>query len=158
QQQPPNTPCCCLHPTPAGRLACPLRTSRTARNRGGRRTRRHREMNYSHRLNRDECDAIIAQLVRLYPACFFEDPRLRRPLKKNILADLREAGVPFALEETAAAVKWYESHFAYQYALQAGAKRVDLAGRDAGTVTETEQRDAERYVVSRKQEMQAREV
>jgi ProP effector len=114
-------------------------------------------MNYSYRPNRDECDAIIAALAKRYPACFFEEPKLRRPLKKNILTDLHEDGVQFTAEETAAAVKWYESHFAYQYALQAGAKRVDLTGREAGTVTPAEQRSAQLYIETRKREMQARE-
>jgi len=109
-------------------------------------------MNYSYRPNRDECDAIIAALAKRYPACFFEEPKLRRPLKKNILADLHEDGVQFTAEETAAAVKWYESHFAYQYALQAGAKRVDLAGREAGTVTPAEQHSAQLYIETCKRE------
>jgi sRNA-binding protein len=115
-------------------------------------------MNYSYRPNRDECDEIITALAKRYPACFFEEPKLRRPLRKDILADLHRDGVPFTPEQTAAAVKWYESHFAYQYALRAGAKRVDLNGREAGTVTLAEQRNAEFYIANRKQEMQAREV
>ena len=114
-------------------------------------------MTYSYRPNRDECNAIIAALAKRYPACFFEEPKLRRPLKNGILGDLYKDGVPFTAEETAAAVEWYESHFAYRYALQAGAKRVDLTGREAGTVTLAEQRSAESYIAKRKQEMQARE-
>jgi ProP effector len=101
---------------------------------------------------RDECDAIIAKLATHYPACFFENPKFRRPLKKDILADLHAAGFPFTREETAAAVEWYKSHFSYRYAVQAGAKRVDLDGREAGTVTLAEQRSAESYIAKRKQE------
>jgi sRNA-binding protein len=37
------------------------------------------------------------------------------------------------------AVDWYRSHFAYQYALQAGAKRIDLRGQEVGTVSDAEQ-------------------
>ena len=114
-------------------------------------------MNYSYRLSREECDAIIAALARCYPACFFENPKLRRPLKNDILDDPYAEEAPFTREEKAAAVDWYKSHFAYQYALQAGAKRVDLIGREAGTVTMAEQRSAEFYIAKRKQEMQARE-
>jgi sRNA-binding protein len=112
----------------------------------------------SYRLNRDVRDLIVAKLAAHYPACFFAEPRFRRPLKKDILADLHAAGFPFTSEETAEAVDWYKSHFSYRYAVQAGAKRVDLDGREAGTVTLAEQRNAESYIAKRKQETQAREV
>src|SRR5262249_11487330 len=111
----------------------------------------------SYRLNREQRDLIVAKLAAHYPACFFEEPRLRRPLKKSILADLYAAGFPFTPDETAEAVDWYESHFAYRHTVQAGAKRVDLNGREAGTVTPGEQRSAELYIAKRKQEIQARE-
>ena len=111
----------------------------------------------SYRLNRDVRDLIVAKLAANYPACFFAEPRSRRPLKKDILADLHAAGFPFTREETAEAVDWYKSHFSYRYAVQAGAKRVDLDGGEAGTVTLAEQRSAESYIAKRKQEMQARE-
>jgi sRNA-binding protein len=115
-------------------------------------------MTYSYRPNRDECNAIIAALAKRYPACFFENPKLRRPLKNDILGDLYKDGVPFTAEETAAAVEWYKSHFSYRYAVQAGAKRVDLDGREAGTVTPAEQRAAELYIARRKQEKQDRDL
>jgi sRNA-binding protein len=110
----------------------------------------------SYRLSRDQRDLIVAKLAAHYPACFFEEPRLRRPLKRGILADLYADGFPFTPDETAEAVDWYESHFAYRHAVQAGAKRVDLSGREAGTVTLAEQRSAELYIAKRKQEMQDR--
>ena len=108
----------------------------------------------SYRLSRDQRDLIVRKLAAHYPACFFEEPRLRRPLKKDILADLHAAGFPFTSGETAEAVEWYQSNFGYQHAIQAGAKRVDLDGRAAGTVTPAEQRIAELYIAKRKQEMQ----
>jgi sRNA-binding protein len=108
----------------------------------------------SYNLSRDQRDLIVAKLASRFPACFSEEPRHRRPLKKDILADLHAAGFPFTRDETAEGVDWYESNFAYQYALQAGAKRIDLDGREAGTVTPMEQRNAELYVARRKQEAQ----
>jgi sRNA-binding protein len=50
-------------------------------------------------------------------------------------------------------VKWYESHFSYHYALQTGAKRLGVNGEEAGVVTATEQRSAEKYIAECKQKM-----
>src|SRR5262249_8555067 len=108
----------------------------------------------SYRLSRDQRDLIVAKLAAQYPGGFFQDPRVPLPLKKNILADLRAAGFPFTADEVAEAIDWYKSAFGYRYAVQAGAKRVDLDGREAGTVTLAEQRAAEFYVAKRKQELQ----
>jgi sRNA-binding protein len=94
-------------------------------------------MNY--RPTREESEHTIRLLVDRYPTCFFADPQHRRPLKKNILADLQKDGVPVARELLVPAVDWYRSHFGYLYALQAGAKRIDLSGKETGTVTEQEQ-------------------
>jgi sRNA-binding protein len=69
----------------------------------------------------------------------FQGLGIRRPLKRNILVDLEQAGFPAAHELIAAAVDWYQGHFGYLFALQAGAKRLDLDGKEVSTVTESEQ-------------------
>jgi sRNA-binding protein len=48
------------------------------------------------------------------------------------------------------AVSWYQGNFEYQYALQAGNRRIDLDGKEVDTVTEQDQRDAEKYIAERK--------
>lgn len=88
---------------------------------------------------REESEHTIRLLVDRYPKCFFADPQQRRPLKKNIVADLQKDGLPVARELLVPAVDWYRSHFGYLYALQAGAKRVDLFGKETAAVTEQEQ-------------------
>ena len=97
---------------------------------------------------RTEIDAMVKALADRFPKCFFEDPHLRRPLKQDILIDLQREGLAPDFKR---AIKWYESHFAYQYALQAGNKRIDLNGNETGTVTEQEQHDAEKYIAQCKQ-------
>ena len=92
----------------------------------------------TYRFSREENEDVIRKLAEKYPKCFFVDPRQRRPLKKNILADLQNDGFPAAYEPMSAAIEWYMSHFSYRYALEAGAKRVDLNGKEVGTVTEQE--------------------
>jgi sRNA-binding protein len=92
----------------------------------------------TYRFNREETEEVIRMLADKYPKCFFADPRQRRPLKKNLLADLQGDGFPAAYELLSAALEWYQSHFSYRYALEAGAKRVDLTGKEVSTVTEQE--------------------
>jgi sRNA-binding protein len=87
-------------------------------------------------------------LAQRFPKCFFESPKLRRPLKKDILTDLQLEG--FASPTFRSAIAWYEGNFGYQYALQAGAKRIDLDGKEVDTVTEQEHHDAEKYIAERK--------
>src|SRR5262245_49692147 len=104
----------------------------------------------AYRYNREESEAVIRMLTDRYPKCFFQNPKLRRPLKRNIQADLELAGFPAAHEVITAALDWYKSHFGYQYALQAGAKRIDLEGNEVGTVTESEQAGAQKEIQERK--------
>jgi sRNA-binding protein len=99
-----------------------------------------------YRPNREESEAVIAALAESYPRCFFTNPQQRRPLKKNIVADLQKDGFGAASELLTAAISWYESHFSYQHNLQAGTKRVDLRGREVGTVTREEQLAAQKKV------------
>jgi sRNA-binding protein len=93
-------------------------------------------MNY--RINREESEEVVRKLAESYPKCFFVDPKMRRPLKNNILADLQKDGFPAAYELLSAGLHWYQSHFGYQYSLQAGARRIDLTGKEVSTVTEQE--------------------
>jgi sRNA-binding protein len=102
---------------------------------------------------REESEHTIRLLVDRYPKCFFADPQQRRPLTRNILADLQKDGVPVARELLVPAVDWYCSHFGYLHAVQAGAKRVDLSGRDAGSVTAQEQYAAQIKIQEGKQKL-----
>jgi sRNA-binding protein len=64
-----------------------------------------------YRYNRQEIESAIELLAELYPKCFFLDPRQRRPLKHNIVADLIKDGVQLAHELLHAAIQWYQTHF-----------------------------------------------
>jgi sRNA-binding protein len=108
-------------------------------------------------LNREEIETIIALLAKHYPACFFLEPKQRRPLKKNIVADIQREGFPIDSAFLTQAVTWYEQRFAYQYALQAGACRVNLDGKEVAVVTEQEYHAARRYIADRKEEMSLRD-
>jgi sRNA-binding protein len=110
----------------------------------------------TYKISRDENETTIRQLVNKYPKCFFEDPRQRIPLKKNIAADLQMDGFPAAYEVIVSAVEWYMSHFAYQYALQAGAKRINLNGKEAGTVTQQEYLNSQKRIKEDQQKLTER--
>jgi sRNA-binding protein len=87
----------------------------------------------------DDYNQFILMLVDHYPKCFFEEGRLRRPLKQDIVTDIKkDTSFDVTPERITAAVQWYQSHIGYDYNTTAGAKRIDLQGRDAGTVTEQE--------------------
>jgi ProP effector len=93
---------------------------------------------YYHRHERDEA---IGYLAAKFPKCFFENPAHRRPLKHSIVLDLeKESGLD--REKLVQVLDWYESHFVYRRGMIAGAERVDLDGKKAGTVTPAEQREA----------------
>jgi sRNA-binding protein len=95
----------------------------------------------AYKFDRQELEDCLLMLAERYPRCFFVNPRLRQPLKKNIEADLQKDG--FASPELiSASVDWYKSHISYQYNLETGAKCLDLDGKEVGTVTELEQRAA----------------
>jgi sRNA-binding protein len=100
----------------------------------------------AYKFGRQEVEDCLLMLAERYPRCFFVNPRLRQPLKKNIEADLQKDG--FATPDLiSASVDWYKSHISYQYNLETGAKRLDLDGKEAGTVTELEQRAARMEIV-----------
>jgi sRNA-binding protein len=92
------------------------------------------------RFTRDEHEQVIHMLCDHYPKCFFEDSRQRRPLKKNIAADIiKDPNFEVDPDRISAAIDWYKSHIGYDYGLATiGVKRLDLSGVEVGTVTEAE--------------------
>ena len=110
-----------------------------------------------YRYGRDDIERVIEQLAISYPKSFFIDPEKRRPLKHNIGSDLIKDGVAQPTDLLSKAIDFYQSHFGYQYALEPGVKRIDLLGRETGTVTETEARNAKKYIHDRRQEERERQ-
>ena len=111
----------------------------------------------TYKFSRQQIEEAIRKLADTYPKCFFEDPKLRRPLKHNILADLQKDGVPLAQDLTTTAVEFYQSNFSYQYSLHAGNKRIDLNGVEVGTVTEQEHMTARAVIKAARQKRNATE-
>lgn len=105
---------------------------------------------------RYESEQIVRMLGEKYPQCFFENPKLRRPLKKDIVDDMINDGFPAAPALLTAAVNWYQSHFGYHYALQAGAERIGLNGKVVTKVTPQEATAAQNYIADRQREMNER--
>jgi sRNA-binding protein len=101
------------------------------------------------RYPRETLEEWIDHLARKYPACFYRDPALKRPLKKNLQDDLRDESAINA----EATVSYYTRSWDYLSSLQAGADRIDLNGKKAGTVTESEARAAARQVAEEKQKL-----
>jgi sRNA-binding protein len=95
-------------------------------------------MAYKPKPTRQENEDVIRMLADRYPKCFFNEPKLRRPLKLDIIADLQKDEAILEYELIAAGVEWYQSNFGYLHSLQTGAKRLDLNGREVSTVTEQE--------------------
>ena len=107
-------------------------------------------MNYQY--GREDIENAIERLCELYPKTFFLDPEQRRPLKKNVIADLEKDGTPLPHDLLTPAVNFYQSHFGYQYKLQTGIRRLDLLGKEGVPVTEQEQMRAIEYIKKRKRE------
>jgi sRNA-binding protein len=103
-------------------------------------------------LPRETIEELIVYLAATYPKAFFTQPQLKRPLKKNIIVDLERDRV-LDDDKREAAVGFYTRDWNYEAALQAGAKRIDLTGKEVGTVTEQEQIDAEARVRAQKKEL-----
>jgi sRNA-binding protein len=101
-------------------------------------------MAYGYKFTRDDCENTIRMLVSEYPKTFFEDPELRRPLKKNIEADIQKDGFGASFELIQAGVDFYRSHFGYRRNLLTGAKRIDITGKEGVSVTAAE------YAMARK--------
>jgi hypothetical protein len=104
---------------------------------------------YGKKYPREHLEECVRYLVGKYPACFFEEPEMRRPLKVDIVANLHKDG---AGDETIAGAIFYMNNFGYQRSLLAGAERVDLNGKRAGVVTKQEQLNAEKWGRERKEE------
>jgi sRNA-binding protein len=102
---------------------------------------------------REHLEAVIQKLAETYPKCFFETPQQRRPLKKNIILDLQKDGFPVASELLSTSIEFYMKHFAYQYSLETGAKRIDLHGNEVGTVTALEHDNAQKKIRTDKQKV-----
>jgi hypothetical protein len=86
---------------------------------------------------------IIIELEKLFPKSFFDEGRMRRPLKVDIVTDIvsRNEGALRGLD-IARALGWYCGHYGYLKTLLAGAPRIDLDGKTCGTVTQQEAREA----------------
>src|SRR4051794_8514473 len=95
-------------------------------------------------MNKYDADNYIKLLAGRYPACFFEIGKYRRPLKKDILDDLRQR--ERALNENhLEQVLWiYTNNWGYLYAMIPGAWRIDLDGNPVEKVTEQEAAEAEK--------------
>jgi sRNA-binding protein len=99
-------------------------------------------------MDRDDLDRAIEALCEMYPKAFFANPRLRRPLKHNIVKDIKadlaeDPESELRFYDIDQAFAWYCGHVSYHKACSvAGTARLNLAGNKAGTVTETEARDA----------------
>src|SRR5713226_4196544 len=92
----------------------------------------------SYSYNRQETEAAIRILCKRYPKCFFEDPHLRRPLENNIISDLEKDGAPLEYGLLVRAVEFYQTHFGYRYNILAGARKINLDGKEVSIVTESE--------------------
>jgi sRNA-binding protein len=103
----------------------------------------------TYRATREESENIVRMLVENYPKTFFENPRQRRPLKKNIAADIIADKVLQVTDEAIiAAVDWYKKNIGYQgYAMSVpGALRVNLNGDVVGKVTPMEASEAQKIL------------
>ena len=108
-------------------------------------------MMYRRAFPREQLEDFVNELAFSYPKCFFENGRFKRPLKKNIILDLEKDGMLDA-ERRVAALGFYTHDWNYEWKLEAGAKRIDLDGKEVGTVTETEDREAKERVRAARQE------
>jgi sRNA-binding protein len=99
-------------------------------------------------MERDDIERGVEALAETYPKTFFTNGRLRRPLKvgiaKDIKADLAaDPDSELKFYDIDQVLAWYTSHVGYHHACSfTGAMRVDLDGARAGTVTESEAREA----------------
>ena len=99
------------------------------------------QMLYRRVFPRERLEDFVSELAFSYPKCFVTDLRLKRPLKKNIILDLEKDRF-LDDEKREAAIAFYTRDWNYERKLQAGAKRIDLDGKEVGTVTELEEREA----------------
>src|SRR5262245_42695707 len=99
---------------------------------------------------------IVEFLASQWPACFTADPRERRPLKVGIHADLvTAAGGALSWREISGALRWYVHAGGYLYRMRAGAERIGLDGKPAGSVTAEEAEDARAKLKARRAKREA---
>jgi sRNA-binding protein len=101
------------------------------------------------RYSRETLEGWLDHLVQKYPGCFYREPGLKRPLKKGIENDLRDDSAI----DAEPVIAFYTRDWNYQASLQAGANRIDLYGKKAGTVTEQEARAATKQVIEEKKKL-----
>src|SRR5215471_1169944 len=80
------------------------------------------------RMNKYEADDYIKLLADRYPACFVEYHKNRRPLKKNIIDDLRQRERTWDEYTMEQVLHFYTQGWGYLYNTVAGALRIDLDG------------------------------
>jgi sRNA-binding protein len=105
---------------------------------------------------REQIEQLIEYLAATYPKAFFRSPHLKRPLKKNIIVDLEKDNV-LDDDRRAAAVSFYMGDWNYERTLLAGAKRLDLNGKEVGTVTKEEQIEAQKRVQAGRQALKEKQ-
>jgi ProP effector len=101
------------------------------------------------RYPRETLEEWVEHLVRKYPACFYHDAALKRPLKKGIQDDLHNESAI----NVEAALSYYTRDWYYLACVQAGAERIDLDGKKAGVVTDQEARTANKQLLDEKQKL-----
>jgi len=86
--------------------------------------------------------ATIAQLARLYPACFYVARHERRPLKIGIGRDLAALDLGIGRRELGSALDWYVNGIDYLQSLRVGAERIGLDGAPSGLVSQADEAHA----------------
>ena len=86
--------------------------------------------------------ATIAQLARLYPACFYVARHERRPLKIGIRRDLAALDLGIGRRELDSALAWYVNGIDYLRGLRGGAERIGLDGAPSGLVSQPDEAHA----------------
>ncbi len=87
------------------------------------------------RVKANKATVTIAQLAAAFPKCFAVYERRRRPLKIGIRQDILARLPAMDTGELSDALRRYCRNLTYLRILQAGAGRIDLDGKPAGSVT-----------------------
>lgn len=102
---------------------------------------------------------VIAELVRIYPACFSLDTKLIKPLKIGIFDDLvhsqGEEG-NFSKTQLRAALRQYTSSWNYLGTMIPDSVRIDLEGAESGQVTAEEAEHAKQELESARAKVKQR--
>jgi sRNA-binding protein len=107
-------------------------------------------------------DHAIEILCELYPKAFFLNPRQRKPLKHDIIKDIKaeiakDPNHELRFYDIDDALAWYCNHISYHINSSVpGTKRVDLNGKSIGAITETEAREAHEQAQAADAVIQAR--